>query len=413
MDNVTHALAGMLLAEAVVHSLTPAGARPNPGFRRAAWLASAVANNFPDLDFLYRRITPGKIGYLLHHRGHTHTLLVAVVLGALTFFGVRWLSRRLGAHLDRRQEGALLGLSLVGGWIHIGMDLSNNYGVHPLWPLYDGWFYGDAIFIIEPWFWLLTVPPLFLAAERRVAKIVLALIPVVGIGLAWVTSLAGLGTALTLTAGAALSAFGAYKLSPRARALAAIGASLAVVAVFSTGSHLAAASVRTAEAGLRTATADYVATPAPANPLCWNVISVGEHAGFYELRVATVSIAPSLVTAAACGVEPTGKTAGLRAAELPNSPGVAWEGVWRAPLAELRTLARERCDVAAFLRYARVPFWLERPAGELLVGDLRYDRAPDAEFAEIELPGKVGACPEWLPPWRPPRAALLESGAAR
>jgi len=407
MDNVTHALAGMLLAEAVVQLFTPETQRPKPGFRRAAWLASALANNFPDLDFVYRSITPGKIGYLLHHRGHTHTLVVALALGVLTFFGVRWLARRLGAALDQREERAVLGLSLAGGWLHIGMDLSNNYGVHPFWPLYDGWFYGDSIFIIEPWFWLLTVPPLFLAAERWAARIALGVVPLLGIVLAWVTSLAGLGTALALTLGAAISAFAAYSLPPRTRAIVALAASLVVVAVFSTGSRLAAAKVRSAEAGLRVPAFDFVTTPAPANPLCWNVISIGEHEGTYELRVATVSVAPGLVSAAACGVEPTGKTAGLRRSDLPDARGVAWEGVWHAPLAELRTLARERCDVAAFLRYARVPFWLERPAGELLIGDLRYDRAPEAEFAEVELPGKIAACPKWLPPWTPPRSDVL------
>lgn len=407
MDNITHALAGMLLAEAVVQLFTPETQRPKPGFRRAAWLASAVANNFPDLDFIYLGITPGKIGYLLHHRGHTHTLVAALLLGVLTFFGVRALARRLRAGLDAREERAILGLSLAGGWLHIGMDLSNNYGVHPFWPLHDGWFYGDTIFIIEPWFWLLTVPPLLLAAERRAARIALGLIPLLGIVLAWVTPIAGVGTAAALTIGAALSGFAAYRLRSRTRALAAIGASLAVVVVFSTGSRLAKAQMRTAETGLREPAFDFVATPAPANPLCWNVISIGRHADRYELRVATVSVAPALVTAVACGVEPTGKTANLRRSELPDTAGVAWEGVWRAPLAQLRTLARERCDVAAFLRYARVPFWLERPAGELLVGDLRYDREPGPGFAEVELPGKIEACPKWVPPWIPPRSDVL------
>jgi inner membrane protein len=407
MDNVTHALAGMLLAEAVVQLFTPETQKPKPGFRRAAWLASAVANNFPDLDFVYGGLTAGKLGYLLHHRGHTHTLLVATVLGVLTFFGVRWLARRVRAPLDRNEERVILGLSLAGGWLHIGMDLSNNYGVHPFWPLNNAWFYGDAIFIIEPWFWLLTVPPLFLAAERRAARIALGLVPLFGITLAWLTSFAGFGTALALTLGAVVSAFTAYRLSPRTRALTALAASLLVVAVFSTGSRLAAAKVRSAEAGLRVPAFDFVTTPAPANPLCWNVISIGQHEDTYELRVATVSIAPDLVKAAACGLEPTGKTAGLRKSNLPDTAGVAWEGVWRAPLLELRTLARERCDVAAFLRYARVPFWVEHPAGDLVVGDLRYDRGPDAEFAELALPAKVGACPAWVPPWIPPRSDVL------
>jgi ribosomal protein L28 len=43
-------------------------------------LVSILANNAPDLDIVYIGITGGKLGYLLHHRGHTHTLVATLVL---------------------------------------------------------------------------------------------------------------------------------------------------------------------------------------------------------------------------------------------------------------------------------------------------------------------------------------------
>src|SRR5688500_2848451 len=84
MDNVTHTLTGLIAADAVL-LLRGRGARgsPAPGFRAAALWTSALANNGPDFDFLYAGITEGKLGYLLHHRGHTHTLVAALPLTLL------------------------------------------------------------------------------------------------------------------------------------------------------------------------------------------------------------------------------------------------------------------------------------------------------------------------------------------
>jgi inner membrane protein len=53
-----------------------------------------AGSNLPDLDALYTGITGGKLGYLLHHRGHTHTLVGAVAIGlamyALCMLWMRW-----------------------------------------------------------------------------------------------------------------------------------------------------------------------------------------------------------------------------------------------------------------------------------------------------------------------------------
>ena len=42
-------------------------------------------------------------------------------------------------------------MSLLG---HLVLDSWNSYGVHPFYPFDMRWYYGDAMFIVEPWLWL-------------------------------------------------------------------------------------------------------------------------------------------------------------------------------------------------------------------------------------------------------------------
>jgi len=48
----------------------------------------------------------------------------------------------------------LIALSAIGVWSHPLLDLLNTYGVRLLMPFSNRWFYGDALFIIDPWLWL-------------------------------------------------------------------------------------------------------------------------------------------------------------------------------------------------------------------------------------------------------------------
>ena len=80
---------------------------------------------------------------------------------------------------------------------------------------------------------------------------------------------------------------------------------------------------------------------------------------------------------------------------------------------ELGMLAGSSCHVAAFLRFARVPFWLPTAGGDLLLGDLRFDRDRELGFAELEAPTGNARCPGFVPDWRPPRQDVIELSAAR
>jgi inner membrane protein len=333
-----------------------------------------------------------------------------MLMGLLSFGVLARLWR--GSLGGRRERLTLLLLSLFGPWIHVAMDFSNNYGVHPFWPFYSGWFYGDAIFIIEPLYFAATIPALAFASESRAGKLLLSGIVSVGVALAWVTDYAGAGTALTLTLMAAASAGVTYAVPRRARTWLAVALSASITLVFFTASHLARARIReaaTLEHARPVTLADASLTPAPSNPLCWSAMAVGRRADRYALFVATVSIAPSLVPAEDCELDPTGHSLQLSPPSLPNTPSVRWDAEWTHPLAELRALFRDDCDARAYLRWARLPFWLNESPSTLLLGDLRYDRSPGLDFAEIEGTIPPVNCPRFVPPWLPPRHELLPS----
>ena len=95
MDNLTHSLVGLALGELVERAL-PAEPDPMRGrTRRRALLATGlIASNFPDLDLVLTPLLAPPLGYLMHHRGHTHTLLwglpqVALLLGLMWLFWPR------------------------------------------------------------------------------------------------------------------------------------------------------------------------------------------------------------------------------------------------------------------------------------------------------------------------------------
>ncbi|HVJ20177.1 MAG TPA: metal-dependent hydrolase [Polyangiaceae bacterium] len=410
MDNVSHTVAGLLLAEAAVQYRCLRGQPPPASFGRAAYWVSGVANNLPDFDFLYSRITqPPTLGYLLHHRGHTHTLPVALLLAALLLGMVQLGLRRRQSELGHADWRWLWGLALLGSLAHIAMDFTNNYGVHPFWPLHNGWFYGDFVFIIEPLFFALGVPPLLASlrspAMRVVFVLVLGAVLVLGWSMPWVPLL----VAVVITFVALIALVLAFRLPPARRIAVAFASALLVVLVFG-GTHLLAKKHALSSLPAASALQDLVLTPMPANPLCWSAWRVSSKAGTYVAERGVVASLPALLSAERCSVE-LGDGSRERAVvrlDAPESPAVRWTGRYTAPVRALAELERESCFAAAFMRWARVPYSTERD-GQIVVGDLRYDRAPEIEFAEFALP--VGApCPRFVPDWTPPREELLRGG---
>lgn len=414
MDNVTHSLAGMLVAEAVLLSRRES----RPHVRSLAYLASALANNLPDTDIVYTWITrPKPLGSLLHHRGHTHTLALALPMACLLAMGLwRWFSKR-NPDATQRDRSLIVGLCLAGPLLHLTMDLGNNYGVHPFWPLSERWFYGDTIFIVEPSWWAIAIPILAQLARRTWLKLLLWSLLGAVLLACWFVPFVLPASRFVLLAVAGLAFVVGRHASARARVGFAIGAWVVVASCFAVGGKLAKEQLRRAAEGAFPALQprDIAATPMPANPACWEGLLVGDQGESYLVLRASIALWPLQASDCTAGldVEPT---ANVRRLERPDRGGVRWVNEYRAELAELRRLAKQDCRFRALLEFARLPYVSvhaseTQPARDpgKFAGDLRYDRQPGLDFSDLSLPHTPSsiACPRFLPGWAWPRADLL------
>jgi inner membrane protein len=174
MDNLTHSLVGLAAAKAGLERLSP-----------GATVACVLAANAPDLDIL--ATLGGKWFYVHHHRGITHsfvgTLALAVFIPCL-FYGVDLLISRIRKRPPRVRFLGLLVASLIASATHPLMDWTNNYGVRPFLPWSGEWYYGDLVFIIDPWLWLTVGGAAFLLTSKRAwQNIVWAVLALVVTGL--------------------------------------------------------------------------------------------------------------------------------------------------------------------------------------------------------------------------------------
>jgi inner membrane protein len=346
---------------------------------------------------------------MLQHRGYTHTAVFAII-GTAAAYGVSMLVwRRRGREGPTREDAHwLLGLLLVSTLSHLVLDWTNSYGVHPFWPVDNRWYYGDAVFIVEPWLWVVSVPILVRAIGNGVARVVLSLVMLAGLALAWRMDFVPPGAAFALTMGAVLFVVLALVLRPGPRGVAAVAGWIAVTLIFAAGSARARATMRRAvhEANPGAQLLDIVVSPLPANPACASVISVERLGALYHLATARVSAVPTLVDAASCGGR-QGASAMLTPAARQSTPAVHWEGDWTAPSADLVMLVRASCPALAAMRFIRVPIWRAIGDSSVVLGDLRFGGGSGSSFTDVEVPQQSPTCRLAVPPWTPPRADLL------
>ncbi len=158
MDPVCHTLVGAALAET--------------GLKRRTALGTAtliVGANLPDVDVL--AYAAGPVTALWFRRGVTHGVLalavLPVVLLGLVLLWDRLVRRRWGRVPKRAVVPAqVLLLAAIAVATHPLLDFMNTYGMRWLMPFSDRWFYGDTLFIVDPWIWAgLTAG--FVLARRR------------------------------------------------------------------------------------------------------------------------------------------------------------------------------------------------------------------------------------------------------
>ena len=410
MDNVTHTLIGVLVGEAsaTYTSRTQAGLSA-PQRRNLLVTIMGVGSNLPDLDFLYSTVTGSKLDYLLHHRGHTHTVAGMIAIAALLGLAGEWWIRRLAARPATRDRVSLWMLCLLAPTLHIAMDAANNYGVHPWWPFDSRWIYGDSIFIIEPLFWAACAPLVFLL-RTPVARWSVALVLIAGAGLTFLTGMVPIALAFAYVALALALSIAGWRLSKRTALAAGISLWLSVTALFSaTSQHLRERVAHIAAEDFPTAvTLDVVLTPMPVNPFCWEVLFVQREADSVVLRRAMMSASPAVIAADQCpsrGMD-VQITAPLQEIAAPSTPEMQWRGEVISRISQLRRVWRDRCQAEAMMRFARAP-WLARIDQAWVLGDLRFDRESELGFAEIPVDPPEEPCPALVPSWTPPRTDLL------
>lgn len=144
MDNLCHTLTGAALGKAGLASRS-----------RFGTATLMIAANLPDVDVAVFFTDTLPVSF---RRGWTHGVLAQVAL-PLALAGIVWGIARFRPPVSGVRPAGnapftqLLLLSYIGLSSHIFLDYLNSYGLRLLMPFSGHWFYGDALFIVDPWMW--------------------------------------------------------------------------------------------------------------------------------------------------------------------------------------------------------------------------------------------------------------------
>ena len=402
MDNVTHALAGCLLAAATVVLVERSGVKTPQNFRTVATAVGIIAAELPDSDLVYAgpRLGMGALGYLLHHRGYTHTVLFALVGALVIWLATLAISRR---SRETPLRIPLLVLAFVGTMSHLALDYTNNYGIHPFWPIVNSWYYGDAVFIVEPWLWIVSIPALYLFYRPRAARAILAILLGIILVASWAIGMVTRDVAIAFSIATIIWFVLTKAIAPTRRVGYAIGAWVVVELLFMNATSRARNIVQLA---VGESFRDVSLTPFIGNPLCFAALVVEADSTTYRVTDATVAPFANVRGANACSGQQRGGTGSNELSTRTSTTDIRWEGAWQRPLAEFRRIVATSCEAAAAIEFIRVPVWRETPADSVQLGDARFGSV-NSGFASVTASMHPASCPRFVPGWTPPRADLL------
>lgn len=168
MDNLTHSLVGLAAAKAGLEKLSP-----------GATTLCVLAANAPDGDIVVLAFGD-RWTFLQHHRGITHAIVGVIVLAVLLpllFFAVDRVLSRFRDQSPKTKIKGLLIASFIASATHPFLDWTNNYGIRFFLPWSQKWSYGDLVFIVDPYLWLILGGAGFLlTAKTRFLKFIWAFI---------------------------------------------------------------------------------------------------------------------------------------------------------------------------------------------------------------------------------------------
>ncbi len=252
MDPLTHTLLGATLASTRLRDTT-----------RLATAALVIGANLPDVDSIFY-FTGQEDLALGFRRGWTHGILALVILPFLqTALLLAY------ARLTRKpvHAGALLGLSALAILTHPFLDWLNNYGLRWLMPFDGRWFYGDSVYIMDPWLWLILGAGWL--APRRATRVTVAILAACTLLLVYVVGQRS-PQYLPIVPAVALILFLALLWKPRVPWIATAALVLAFAYI---GARLTIHELTEARLARMLGTTEVMASPHPIDPLRWFVVA--------------------------------------------------------------------------------------------------------------------------------------------
>lgn len=402
MDNLSHSLSGLAVAELIQRSLPAERDLASTQLRRRLlYVSCGLASNFPDLDLVLTPLLPQPLGYLLHHRGHTHTFLYSVPQALLLMILI-WLlwprARRLLRQSSAARRAWLFSISL-GFIFHLAMDSLNSYGIHPFYPFDASWYFGDMTFILEPFFWMAFGAPLIFAMPSGKGKILLAtflsVVPLL-LTMGGYLPMISLGCLLLV----ALTIWELHRRWPERRRTLVFSFVFTLFYVGLQGALSGNIKQRIQKDLAAADVLDVAVNSYPANPFCWDFVHISkdEKAGTYSLVKGIYSLFPQFINLSSCShflsktsVENTGQN-------------IYVVKRFDGSLSEIREKAADNCYFNAWMRFSRAPMM----DGEL-AEDLRFARLGlRGGFTLLDMTDFKKSCPQNIPPWDFPRADLLK-----
>jgi inner membrane protein len=369
VDPVTHSLTGAALSRAGLNRTTP-----------LATATLVIAANAPDIDIL--AYAQGSYASLAFRRGITHgplaMLLLPVAVAALVLAYDRLWRRRRQKGADPARLLPLLGLAVIGVLTHSPLDWLNTYGIRLLMPFSDRWFYGDSLFIIDPWVWLMLGAPLVgvYTATRR-GRVLWGLLAAAATALVLAAGQVPLGAQLLWVAGVAAVIASVVMVHRRGTAVGvrparvALAAAAAYIILMIASDAAASTQVRQAAEAAGMDVQNVMVAPVPANPLAGEIMVEGLES--YHLG-----------------------TFGWL-----ERPRVQWEGraIVKGERNEIVLATLQLREVRDFLRWSRFPYVqvTETGTGHVVrFGDARYPAGMRGGLAgvTVEVEGTLRVRPE-------------------
>jgi inner membrane protein len=355
MDNLAHSLVGLTSAKAGLDRLSP-----------YATIVCVISANAADADFV--SLLGDRWTLLKYHRGITHSVVGTIAIGIL-IPALAYVIERIVSSIRKRAprirfRGLLLA-SMIAAATHPVMDWTNNYGVRPLLPWSGRWFYGDLVFIVDPYIWLTLGALAFLMTSNSRGKLfgwsfigLIATLVVVAASRqsgpeAGAVKIALVVWTIGLLCTIGLRVFGAQRKVGQRTALTA----LALLMIYWVGlgfAHRAAAadtlSIANSIAAPHNERVIRAATmPTEANPFRWESVAETD-AAIYKFAVSVVNDSTDINKSAVVRFEkPAGQEAQLVSVAERDRRAQALLGFARFPLARVNT---DNCFGQALVQFA-------------------------------------------------------------